>query len=68
MLKEAALFLLTVPPIDEITDKIQHIVEKHRANIITKPKAIEILVSQHETLLNSFIQTNKDLDLVLGRK
>lgn len=58
MLKDAAIFLLTQPPLEELTDDIACIVEKFRYRSISKSQALQQLTERHRDYLEKFIDDN----------
>ena len=57
-IRAAAEFILTVPPIQEITDVFIDIVERFRHDMLTKEEATNELISCYQNELNSFVQNN----------
>lgn len=62
MIKEAAVFLLTFPPLDELTDEVAYIAEKFRNRMISKSQAIDQLIEQHQSYLQRYINDNLSLN------
>jgi hypothetical protein len=60
-LREAAYFLLTKPPLEELTDNIADIVERFRYKSISKNQAAEMLIDECNEELTQFIQRSIDL-------
>lgn len=60
-LKEVAYFLLTKPPLDELTDDIFNIVERFRYKTLSKNQAAELLIANCEEELNNIIEMNEQL-------
>ena len=60
-IEEVAYFLLTKPPLDEITEGISGIVEKYRYNMWTKTQSAEALIEIYEDKLQEFLDTNLEL-------
>lgn len=59
MWREAAIFLLEVPPIEEIGGSITHTIEQYRAGTINKGTATQILLQEHKNFLEKYIETNE---------
>lgn len=62
MLKQVARFLLCTPPLEELTDDIACVAEKYRFKMLTKNQAIEILLNEHEDVLQKYLDRNLDLN------
>lgn len=58
MLKAAAIFLLTSPPLEELTDDIAYIAEKFRMRMISKTQALEQLIERHQKYLENYVNDN----------
>ena len=54
----AAEFILTVPPLEEITDVFYDVTERFRNSMLTKKEAIEELISYNRNELNKFHENN----------
>lgn len=62
MLKQIASFLLCTPPLDELTDELAYIAEKYRFKMLTKKQALDILLNEHEDVLQKYLDRNLDLN------
>lgn len=60
-IEEVAHFLLTKPPLDELTDDLAAIVEKFRFKMWSKRQSIDALVELHEEKLQKILDTNLEL-------
>lgn len=58
MLKAAAIFLLTSPPLEELTDEIAHVAEKFRMRMLSKSQALDQLIEKHKDYLENYINDN----------
>lgn len=58
MLKAAAIFLLTSPPLEELTDEIAYIAEKFRMRMLSKSQALDQLIEKHKNYLEKYINDN----------
>lgn len=57
-IKLAAEFILSVPPLEEITDVFFDVTERFRYNMLTKNEAIEELISCSRNELDKFLENN----------
>ena len=57
-IKLAAEFILTVPPLEEITNVFFDVTERFRNNMLTKNEAVKELISCHQNELNKFVENN----------
>ena len=62
MLKQAAQFLLCVPPLEELTDDIADVIERYRYNSISKEKAMRTLLEDYEDVLQNYIDQSLSLN------
>ena len=60
-IQEVAHFLLTKPPLDELTDELAAIAEKYRFKMWSKKQSIEALIELHEEKLQEILNTNLEL-------
>jgi hypothetical protein len=60
-IEDVAYFLLTKPPLDELTDGISGVVEKYRYKMWTKTQSAEALIEMYEDKLQEFLDTNLEL-------
>ena len=58
---EVARFLLTKPPLDELTDELAAIAEKYRYKMWSKKQSIDALIELHEEKLQKILDTNLEL-------
>lgn len=61
MWEETALFLLEIPPIDEIGGKITNIIEQYRLGIIPKSAAVQYIILHHKNFIEKYLEMNKIL-------
>lgn len=62
MLNQVAEFLLCKPPLEELTDDIAEVIEKYRYKMISKGEALEILLHDHEDVLQNYLDANLSLN------
>jgi hypothetical protein len=55
-------FLLDCPPLTEIGGPIVDMVEAYRQNVVTKKKAIELIMKLHKKFIDKYI--NNSIDIV----
>ena len=61
-IEEVAYFLLTKPPLDELTDGISAVAEKYRYKMWSKTQSAEALIEMYEDKLQEFLDINIELD------
>ncbi len=54
--------MLTVPPLEEITDTFFNVTERFRHNMISMDEAVEVLISCHQNELNKFVENNSRIN------
>lgn len=62
MIEKTAEFLLEVPPMDELTDDLAHIVEKFRYKAINKKQAMNLLLTECKAQVEKVHTTNELLN------
>ena len=68
MKNKTAAFLLKVPPLEELTDKISEIVEQYRYNIISEDRAIDILTTKYSNVIEAYAKKNIELQQIVDNK
>ncbi len=63
MWEELAIFLLEIPPIDEIGGKITHVIEQYRSGIINKQNAIKIIINDFKKFLETYVELDEKINL-----
>ena len=61
-IETAAKFILTTPPLEEISDVFIDVTERFRYNMISKDEAIEELISCYQNELNKFVENNSRIN------
>ncbi len=61
-IETAAKFILTTPPLEEISDVFLDVTERFRYNMISKDEAIEELISCYQNELNKFVENNSRIN------
>ena len=61
-IETAANFILTTPPLEEISDVFLDVTERFRYNMISKDEAIEELISCYQNELNKFVENNSRIN------
>lgn len=51
-------FLLDCPPLEEIGGPIVNIVEVYRQNVMSKQKAIDLIMTLHKKFIDKYINNN----------
>jgi hypothetical protein len=65
-LEDVATFLLTKPPLDELTDELADVVERYRYHTIDKQRATEMLIENNEQELQHILDTNLEIVSLLN--
>jgi hypothetical protein len=60
--KSAAEFILTVPPLEEITDTFLDVTERFRYDMMSMNEAVEELISCYQNELNTFVENNSRIN------
>jgi hypothetical protein len=68
MKNKIASFLLKVPPLEELTDKLSEIVEQYRYNIISEDRAIDILTTKYSNVIEAYAKKNIELQQIIDNK
>ena len=61
-IETAAKFILTTPPLEEISDVFLDVTERFRYDMISKDEAIEELISCYQNELNKFVENNSRIN------
>lgn len=59
MLRAASIFLLEVPPLEELTDNIASVVEQYRYKMISKKEALDTLITTHKSIIEKYVHENQ---------
>lgn len=61
-LEDAAVFILSIPPLDEITNSYTDVVERFRYNMISKEEAVDELITCYQKELTKFVENNNRIN------
>ena len=64
--RAAAMFLLTVPPIEELPDELVDVASRCRAGTLEKPHALAYMGQTKSKFLEEFVAMNREIDTELG--
>ena len=64
--RAAAMFLLTVPPIEELPDELVDVASRCRAGTLEKPHALAYMEQTKGKFLTEFVLENERIDKELG--
>jgi hypothetical protein len=67
MIRGAAIFILTVPPIDELPPLIQTVAQRMRNETVTKEFALAYLTETQEDFIKEWIELNRILNNITDK-
>jgi hypothetical protein len=65
LLEEAAVFLLEVPPLEEVNGSIAGLIERYRCGVLNKQDALENMLDKWQSYVEAYVALNNEISNLL---